>query len=168
MAHDYLWRIHAAVPALGEIGVFNRSHYENVLIVRVHDLVPRERWEQRYDQMNEFERLLTSEGTTVLKFFLHIDREEQRGRLQDRYEDPTERWKFKVGDLEERRSWDDYMAAYEAVLERCSTEIAPWYLIPSNRKWFRNLAIGEIVAERIRALDPRFPEVDLPLNLVVE
>jgi PPK2 family polyphosphate:nucleotide phosphotransferase len=167
-AHDYLWRVHRATPRLGEIGVFNRSHYESVLVVRVHGLVPRKQWQGRYDEINAFEQLLTSEGTTVLKFFLHIDRDEQRQRLQDRYQDPEERWKFNVADLEERRRWDDYTAAYEDALRRCSTDAAPWYLIPSNRKWFRNLAIGEIVAERIRALRPRFPKVELPPDLVIE
>jgi len=167
-AHDYLWRVHAATPALGQIGVFNRSHYESVLIVRVHDLVPRERWQGRYDEINDWERMLAAEGTTILKFYLHIDRDEQRKRLQDRYESPDERWKFKLADLEERTRWDDYMTAYEAMLNRCSTEAAPWYLIPSNRKWFRNLAIGEIVAERIAALRPEYPTVDdLPPNLIV-
>jgi len=167
-AHDYLWRVHAVTPRLGEIAVFNRSHYESVLIVRVHDLVPRERWEGRYDEINAFERLLSNEGTTVLKFFLHIDRDEQRKRLEDRYEEPDERWKFNLADLEERRRWDDYMAAYEVALQRCSTDVAPWYLVPSNHKWFRNLAIGEIVAERIRALRPEYPTVDdLPKDLVI-
>ncbi len=165
-AHDHLWRIHAVTPAAGEIAIFNRSHYEGLLVVRVHDLVPRERWEKRYEQINDFERELADEGTTILKFFLHIDRDEQGRRLQDRLDDPTKRWKFQVGDLAERRRWDDYQAAYEDVLARCSTDVAPWYLVPANRKWFRNLAVGSIIADRLDDLDPRYPQLsNLPKTI---
>ena len=168
LAHDYLWRIHQAVPGNGEIVIFNRSHYEDVLVVRVHDLVPKERWSKRYDQINEFEATLAAEGTTILKFFLFISPDEQLERFKERYDDPTKRWKFKVGDLEERKRWDDYMRAYEEVLERCSTEVAPWFVVPSDRKWFRNLAIADIVADAIEELDPKYPaRDDLPKDLVI-
>jgi len=166
-AHDHLWRIHAAAPGRGEVGIFNRSHYESVLVVRVHNLVPKDRWESYYDQINHFEALLTESGTTVLKFFLHIDRDEQKRRLQARYDDPTKQWKFQVGDLAERKLWDDYMAAYEDAMARCSTAAAPWYAIPANHKWFRNLAIGEILADRLEGLHPAYPTVQLPKDLVI-
>jgi PPK2 family polyphosphate:nucleotide phosphotransferase len=166
-AHDHLWRIHAAAPGRGEVGVFNRSHYESVLVVRVHELVPKSRWEHHFAEINAFEDLLTRSGTSIVKFFLHIDSDEQRERLQARYDDPTKQWKFSLGDLEERRRWDDYMAAYEDALTRCSTEAAPWYVIPANRKWFRNLAIGDILADRIEALKPAYPVVELPPDLVI-
>ena len=167
-AHDHLWRIHAATPERGVVGIFNRSHYESVLVVRVHGLVPRERWEAYYDEINNFEALLAGNGTTVLKFFLHIDRDEQRKRLQARYDDPTKQWKFQVGDLAERKLWDDYMAAYEDALARCSTEAAPWYAIPANHKWFRNLAVGQIVADRLEALHAEYPKVVLPPDLEIQ
>ena len=166
-AHDHLWRIHAAAPARREIGIFNRSHYESVLVVRVHGLVPKARWQAYYDEINAFEALLADNGTTILKFFLHIDRDEQRRRLQARYDDPSKQWKFQVGDLDERKLWDDYMAAYEDALSRCSTEAAPWFRIPANNKWFRNLAIGEILADRLAALKPAYPKVELPKDLVI-
>jgi PPK2 family polyphosphate:nucleotide phosphotransferase len=167
LAHDYLWRIHRHVPGKGEIVVFNRSHYEDVLVVRVHDIVPKDVWSRRYDEINAFEQLLTDEGTTIVKFFLYIDRDEQRARLQARLDDPTKRWKFRLGDLEERKRWDDYTAAYEAVLERCSTDRAPWYVIPANRKWFRNLAVAEILADTLDELEPSYPEPAEDLNGVV-
>ena len=167
LAHDYLWRIHAGVPASGEIVIFNRSHYESVLVERVHSLVPRDVWSRRYDHINHFEELLSQEGTTILKFFLAIDRDEQLQRLKARYDDPTKRWKFKVGDLDERARWDEYMTAFEDALERCSTEIAPWYVIPANHKWFRNLAVGEIVADVLAELRPEYPTMDdLPADIV--
>ena len=169
MAHDYLWRVHQRVPRKGEIGVFNRSHYEDVLIVRVHDLVPKSVWSKRYDQINEWERMLSESGTTIVKFFLSIDRDEQRQRFQDRYDDPTRRWKFSLGDLEERMLWDDYQAAFDDALSKTSTSWAPWYVIPANRKWFRNLAVASILADTIADLKPAYPpEPDLPPNLVIE
>ena len=158
LAHDYLWRIHPHTPARGEIAVFNRSHYEDVLVVRVHELVPKEVWERRYDQINSFEETVASGGATIVKFFLHIDRDEQLRRLQARLDDPTKRWKFKTGDLVERKLWDGYTSAYEDVLSRCSTPAAPWYIVPANNKWFRNLAVAQIVADVIEDLDPRYPE----------
>lgn len=169
LAHDYLWRIHQVVPANGEVAIFNRSHYESVLVERVHELVPKAVWSLRYDQINAFERTLADEGTTILKFFLHIDRDEQLARLKARYDDPTKRWKFNMGDLAERKLWDSYMAAYEDALSRCSTELAPWFVIPANRKWFRDLAIGDIVADALDALKPEYPtRPDLPAGLVIE
>jgi PPK2 family polyphosphate:nucleotide phosphotransferase len=169
LAHDYLWRVHRAVPRKGEIGIFNRSHYEDVLVVRVHDLVPKRVWSTRYDQINAFERHLTETGTSIVKFFLSIDKAEQRDRFQARFDDPTKRWKFSMGDLEERKRWDDYQAAFDAALSRCSTPEAPWYVIPANRKWFRNLAVATILADTIADLKPSYPPVaaDVPPNLVI-
>ncbi len=168
LAHDYLWRVHARVPGRGEIGIFNRSHYEDVLVVRVHDLVPKAVWSRRYDEINAFERLLVDNGTTIVKFFLWIDRDEQRERFQARLDDPTKRWKFSMGDLDERKLWDSYVAAFEDAISRCSTDWAPWYVIPANRKWFRNLAVAEILGDVIAKLDPQYPEpADLPAGLEV-
>ena len=155
--HDYLWRVHRRTPAKGEIGIFNRSHYEDVLVVRVHELVPPETWSRRYDQINAWERTLVEEGTTIVKFFLAIDQDEQRERLRDRVEDPTRRWKFRRADLDERALWDGYRRAFEDALGRCSTDWAPWYLVPSNRKWFRNLAVADILADVIDDLAPAYP-----------
>jgi PPK2 family polyphosphate:nucleotide phosphotransferase len=157
-AHDFLWRIHRAVPATGEIGIFNRSHYEDVLVVRVHDLVPQSVWSQRYEQINAFERHLADNGTTILKFFLHISKDEQRQRLEDRLRDPDKNWKVNPADAEERRYWDDYMEAYEEVFRRCSAKSAPWFIIPANKKWFRNLAVSSILVEALERLDPQFPK----------
>jgi len=167
LAHDYLWRIHRQMPGKGEIVVFNRSHYEDVLVVRVHDLVPKEVWSRRYDQINAFERLLVEEGTTILKFFLYIDRDEQRARLQARLDDPSKRWKFRLGDLEERKRWDDYMAAYEEAIARTSTAEAPWYVVPADHKWYRNWAVSRIVIETLAEMDPRFPAPEEDLDGVV-
>ena len=169
LSHDYLWRVHARVPAKGEIGIFNRSHYEDVLVVRVHDIVPRAVWSKRYTQLNDFEALLASNGTTIVKLFLHISREEQRVRIQSRYDDPHKRWKFKLGDLDERKLWDDYRAAFEDMLEKTSTKVAPWYVIPANRNWFRNLAVTDILGDVLEQLDPRYPQpTDRPPNLVIQ
>jgi PPK2 family polyphosphate:nucleotide phosphotransferase len=166
-AHDYLWRVHQRTPGKGEIAIFNRSHYEDVLVVRVHDFVPKKTWQKRFDQINAFERLLAEEGTTILKFFLLIDRDEQKARLQSRVDDPRKNWKFKLGDLAERKLWDDYMAAYEDVLNRCSTDAAPWYVIPADRNWFRNLAIAEILADTLDELKPAYPPPTEDLAKVV-
>ena len=169
LGHDYLWRIHKRVPAKGEIGIFNRSHYEDVLVVRVHGLVPRKVWSARYDQINHFEDALTAGGTTVVKFFLSIDRDEQRKRFQARYDDPTKRWKFSVRDLDERKRWDDYQAAFDDMLSRTSTAAAPWYVIPANRNWFRDLAVASILTDTLAGLKPAYPTPpDLPPNLVIE
>jgi PPK2 family polyphosphate:nucleotide phosphotransferase len=157
LAHDFLWRVHSRVPGNGEVVIFNRSHYEDVLVVRVHSFVPARVWRRRYDQINAFERLLADEGTTVIKFFLAITPDEQLVRFQARIDDPNKRWKFKSADLGERKLWDQYRAAFEDALSRCSTDIAPWYLIPSNRKWFRNLAVAEIIGDVLEDLRPKYP-----------
>jgi PPK2 family polyphosphate:nucleotide phosphotransferase len=169
LAHDFLWRVHKRTPGVSEIGIFNRSHYEDVLVVRVHRLVPRGVWSKRYERINEFERNLTESGTTIVKFFLSIDRDEQRQRFQERYHNPKKRWKFKLGDLEERKLWDDYQAAFDDALTKTSTPWAPWYVIPANRNWFRNLAVARILADVISDLHPAYPpEPDLPPDLVIE
>lgn len=155
--HDYLWRVHSQVPGKGELVVFNRSHYEDVLVVRVHNLVSEEVWKRRYDQINNFERLLVEEGTTILKFYLHITPEEQKERLLERIDTPEKQWKFNPGDLEERKLWKDYMKAYEDVLEKTSTEKAPWYVIPANRNWVRNVMIAEILVDALKKLNMQYP-----------
>lgn len=156
--HDFLWRVHAKLPARGEVVVFNRSHYEDVLVVRVHNLVPKAVWKQRYDQINEFERMLFETGTTTVKFFLHIGFDEQRKRLQARLDDPKKCWKFQPGDLEERKFWKDYMRAYEDALVKTSTEWAPWYIIPANQKWYRNHLIGSILVEMLDRMNLEYPK----------
>jgi PPK2 family polyphosphate:nucleotide phosphotransferase len=158
LAHDFLWRVHAAVPGKGEIGIFNRSHYESVLIVRVHHLEPEEQWRRHYREIREWERMLTDEGVTILKFFLAIDKDEQRQRFQERLDDPTKRWKFALGDIEERKFWNDYRDAFEEMLAETSTDYAPWHLIPANHNWLRNLAVSDIVADAIDELNPQYPE----------
>jgi len=169
LSHDYLWRVHKQTPGKGEIVIFNRSHYEDVLVVRVHSLVDEDVWKKRYDQINAFERLLTEEGTTMLKFYLHIDKKEQKERLQARLDEPDKNWKFNVGDLEERKLWPDYQKAYEDVLSKTSTEYAPWYIIPSNRKWYRNLLIGQIIVETLKEMKMELPAVDFnPKDIVIE
>jgi PPK2 family polyphosphate:nucleotide phosphotransferase len=155
--HDFLWRIHRAAPPRGEIGIFNRSHYEDVLVVRVHDLAPEEVCSKRYEQINRFEQNLAECGTTILKFFLYISKEEQRERLQKRLDNPEKNWKLTHADVEERKYWDDYIAAYEEVLNRCNTKWAPWFVIPSDHKWFRNLAVSHIILETLKKMDPRVP-----------
>jgi PPK2 family polyphosphate:nucleotide phosphotransferase len=158
LAHDFLWRVHQRAPAKGEIAVFNRSHYEEVLVVRVHGLAPESTWKKHYDQINDFERLLDASGTRILKFFLWISPEEQLQRFQDRIDDPTKRWKFRSADLDERKLWKDYQAAFEDALTKCSTDWAPWYVIPANKKWFRNLAVARIVADTLEDMDPKYPD----------
>lgn len=155
--HDYLWRVHAQTPGKGEIVVFNRSHYEDVLVVRVHTLVPEEVWQRRYEQINAFEQTLAEEGTTILKFYLHITPEEQKQRLLDRIDDPRKHWKFNPGDLEERKLWGDYMKAYQDMLERTSTESAPWILVPANHNWYRNLIVAETLVKTLKELNPQYP-----------
>jgi PPK2 family polyphosphate:nucleotide phosphotransferase len=157
LAHDYLWRIHQAVPPRGSIGVFNRSHYEDVLVVRVHGLVPEPVWRARYDQINAFERILSENGVTILKFFLHISRDEQRERLRARLEDPTKYWKFSAGDLKERERWDDYTTAYEEALARTSTAGAPWYVVPADKKFIRDLLVAQVVVDAMERMDLRYP-----------
>lgn len=169
LAHDFLWRVHPHAPAKGHISVFNRSHYEDVLVVRVHSLVSERIWGRRYDQINEFEELLAENGTRILKFFLYISRDEQKERLQKRLDNPDKHWKFDPADLKERKLWDDYIEAFEEALTRCSTETAPWFIIPANRKWFRNMIVAEIIAEALEEMDPQFPEPDFdPASIVIE
>ena len=156
--HDFLWRVHKVVPRKGNIGIFNRSHYEDVLIVRVQNLVPEKVWRPRYEQINVFEKILSDGGMTIIKCFLHISKDEQRERLQERVDDPDARWKFNIGDLEQRQHWSDYMKAYEEALWRCNTEHAPWYIIPSNRKWYRNLCVSELLLSKLKELDPKYPK----------
>lgn len=157
-AHDYLWRIHSCVPGDGEMVIFNRSHYEDVLIVRVHGMVAEQRWKQRYEQINAFEQMLCAEGTTILKFFLNISLEEQKKRLQDRLDDERKHWKFKVGDLAERKLWPDYMRAYQDVLSRTSTEWAPWHIVPANSNWYRNLVVASTIVHTLENLNMHYPE----------
>lgn len=160
LARDYLWRVHQVVPPKGTIGIFNRSHYEDVLVVRVHELVPKAVWSKRYDQINDFERMLSENGVTIVKFFLHISREEQKDRLLERLHDPLKNWKFEVGDLDERKRWDDYTEAYEDVLEKTSTAWAPWYLVPADRKKTRDLLVAQVVSSTLERMAPAFPRVD--------
>jgi PPK2 family polyphosphate:nucleotide phosphotransferase len=165
--HDFLWRIHKEVPAKGEMVIFNRSHYEDVLVVRVHNYVAPEVWKKRFDQINEFERTLEDNGTTILKFYLHIDKDEQKERLQARLDDPTKRWKFRLGDLEERKLWGNYMEAFEDVLSKTSTDYAPWYIVPANRKWFRDLVISSALVDTLEGLKMKYPESEENLDGVV-
>lgn len=167
LAHDYLWRVHEHTPARGEIVVFNRSHYEDVLVVRVRELVPREVWARRYDHINDFERMLADEGVTILKFYLNIDADEQKERLQARLDEPHKNWKFSTGDLEERKLWPEYTAAYEEMLGRTSTEWAPWHCVPANRKWYRNLVIGGVVVDALEGLGMSYPDPEPGLADVV-
>lgn len=158
LAHDYLWRIEHQTPKRGEIVIFNRSQYEDVLIVRVHDLVPKNIWSERYKQINDFEQVLIANGTHILKFFLNISKKEQLDRFKERLDDPTRRWKISEADYSERNFWNDYQEAYEEVLSKCSTSNAPWFIVPSDHKWFRNLAITEIIVETLEKMDIQIPE----------
>lgn len=167
LAHDFLWRVHKVTPRLGEMVIFNRSHYEDVLVVRVHGYAPEEVWKKRYDQINDFERLLAESGTTILKFFLHIDRDEQKERLQARLDDPTKTWKFRLGDLEERKLWGDYMQAYEDALNKTSTDCAPWYVVPANRKWYRDLVISTVLVNTLKGFKMEYPKPEENLDGVV-
>lgn len=157
LAHDFLWRIHPAAPQKGYVAVFNRSHYEDVLVVRVHNLVPKEVWSKRYDEINAFERQLADNRTHVLKFYLHIDKEEQLARFKQRLDDPNREWKISESDYAEREYWPDYQKAYEDAISKCSTDYAPWYIIPANRKWFRDLAVSQILADTLESLNMQFP-----------
>jgi PPK2 family polyphosphate:nucleotide phosphotransferase len=167
LRHDFLWRIHAATPGHGRIGVFNRSHYEDVLVVRVMELVPPHVWEARYDQINDFEAGLAANGTRVLKVYLHISRDEQKRRFEKRLTNPEKHWKWSPGDLETRARWDEYMAAYTDALARCSTDVAPWFVVPADRKWYRDLAVAEILAETARSVAPRWPPAAAGLAEIV-
>lgn len=160
LSHDYLWRVHKVVPPKGTIGIFNRSHYEDVLVVRVHDLVPKKVWSARYEQINQFEKMLTENGVTILKFMLHISRAEQQERLLERVNDPLKNWKFQVGDLEERKRWSDYTRAYQDVLKKTSTPWAPWFVVPADAKKTRDLLIADVVVRTLTRMAPQFPRVD--------
>jgi PPK2 family polyphosphate:nucleotide phosphotransferase len=157
LSHDYLWRIHYAAPAKGMIGIFNRSHYESVLVERVRGLVPEDVWKRRYEHINNFERILADEGTVIMKFFLHISWEEQKRRMERRLADPTKNWKFSPDDLKERARWHDYMKAYHDALEICSTKYAPWYIVPADHKWYRNWVISHTLVKTLQKLDLRYP-----------
>jgi PPK2 family polyphosphate:nucleotide phosphotransferase len=164
--HDFLWRYHKSAPARGRIGIFNRSHYEDVLVVRVKGLVPEDVWSERYGQINNFERNLSNDGITVLKFFLHISKDEQKRRLQSRLDNPDKRWKFSSADIKERAFWEDYQAAFEDALTNCSTEYSPWYVVPANKKWYRNLVIARTIADTLARIDPQFPPAEEGLEKV--
>ena len=157
LAHDFLWRVHQNAPAHGMIGVWNRSHYEDVLVALVHDLVPKSQWETRYEAINNFEEMLTQSGTTILKFYLHLSKAEQKERLQARLDEPDKNWKFNPGDLKERALWDEYQIAYEAMINRCSTAWAPWNIVPADHKWARNVAIAQKVAATLEQMNPQYP-----------
>ena len=163
-AHDFLWRYHVAAPRRGMVGIFNRSHYEDVLVVRVHDLVPKKVWSNRYDHINAFEKLLADNGTLVLKFYLHIDREEQLERFKKRIDNPKKNWKISGADYSERPYWDSYTKAFEDAISKCSTDNAPWFVIPANRKWFRNLVIADIVVDAMEGLKMRYPEPSVDME----
>jgi PPK2 family polyphosphate:nucleotide phosphotransferase len=166
LAHDFLWRIHAAVPEQGMFGIFNRSHYEDVLVVRVHKLVPKKVWKARYDEINAFEKLLADNRVRIVKFFLHISKDEQKKRLEARLTDPQKSWKISAADFAERKYWDDYVSAYEDALSRCSTDCAPWFIIPANHKWFRNFAVSKILVETLESFDMQLPRPSLDLSKV--
>ena len=163
LAHDFLWRVHARVPAHGRIGIFNRSHYEDVVVVRVRKLLPKEVWQARYDQINAFEKLLADGGITLVKCFLHISKKEQRERLEDRLRDPKKQWKLGPDDLADRARWDDFQKAYDDALTLCNTEHAPWHIVPADKKWYRNLVVARLVRKALERLDPRFPPFDSSL-----
>ncbi len=168
LSHDYLWRVHQQVPERGMIGIFNRSHYEDVLVVRVRSLVPESVWSQRYDQINNFERMLSENGTVILKFFLHVSRDEQTERLRERVEDATKNWKFNAGDLEERDLWDSYTDAYRDALSKCSTEWAPWYVVPSDSNKVRNYLIARRIVEALESLKLEYPKPQTDLTQYLE
>jgi PPK2 family polyphosphate:nucleotide phosphotransferase len=166
-SHDFLWRVHHAAPRHGEIGIFNRSHYEDVLIVRVHQLVPKSVWSKRYAAINAFEQQLAAAGTTVVKFYLHISKEEQAERFRKRLEEPDKNWKFNTADLEERKHWDDYQEAFEDALTKTSTPAAPWYVIPADHKWYRDWAVLTVLVQTLQEMDPQYPEPAIDLADVV-
>lgn len=167
LEHDFLWRIHHAMPRRGEIGIFNRSHYEDVLVVRVHDLVPKKVWKGRYKQINRFEHTQVQNNTIILKFFLHISKEEQKRRFEERLDNPKKYWKFSTADIEERKFWENYQAAYETVLSKCSTEWAPWIIVPANKKWYRNLVVAETMVSALKELKMRYPPPKFDRSKVV-
>jgi len=167
LAYDFLWRVHKVAPAAGMIGVFNRSHYEDVLVVRVHELAPESVWRPRYEHINAFEKMLHDAGTTILKFFLHISKEEQKERFQARLDNPDKQWKFAFEDLEKRQLWNAYMGAYEEMLNRCNTAWGPWHVIPADQKWYRNLAISRVIVQALKELNPQYPAPQRDLSNVI-
>jgi len=166
LGHDFLWRVHQVVPGKGDVAIFNRSHYEDIVVVRVHKLVPTNVWEGRYDQIKDFERYLAENDVVIVKFFLHISKEEQKQRLQRRLDDPKRQWKVSLSDFEDRKQWKDYQRAYEDALTECNTKEAPWYVVPADKKWFRNLAVSQILVETLEALDMHFPKPTVDLSRV--
>lgn len=166
LAHDFLWRVHQAVPGRGDIGIFNRSHYEDVLIVRVHRLVPKDVWHERYQHINDFERMLHDSGVTILKFFLHISKEEQKQRFMARMKDPSREWKLSLPDFEERKHWDEYTEAYQDALQKCSTEWAPWYVIPADHKWCRNHLIAKLTVSALNSMKLKYPAPSVDVSKV--
>ena len=157
-AHDFLWRYHFDAPRKGKIVIFNRSYYEDVLVVRVHNLVPKSVWSKRYNQINNFEKMLVENGTTILKFYLHISKDEQKKRFEDRLNRTDKHWKFSDADLRERQYWDQYMEAFDVVLSKCNTKVAPWHIVPANHKWYRDLVIGKAIVKALEGLDMKYPE----------
>ena len=168
LAHDFLWRVHKAVPPKGMIGVFNRSHYEDVLVVRVHNIVPELVWRPRFEMINDFEKMLTASGTRIIKFFLHISKNEQKRRFQERIDDPSKRWKFDPEDLEKRKLWDGYEQAFEDMLEKCSTKDSPWYIVPSDQNWYRDLVVTSVIVETLKEMNPQYPAPPDVTGVVVE
>ena len=166
--HDYLWRVHKEIPAKGEIGIFNRSHYGDVLIVRIHNMVPKNQWSKRFSQINDFEKMLTDEGVKILKFYLNISKKEQKERLEQRIINPTKHWKIDEADFEERKFWNKYMNAYEETLEKCSTTWAPWYVIPANKKWYRNLIVAKIITETMEEMNLKFPKSRIDIDKIAK
>ena len=162
--HDFLWRIHKSIPAKGEIGIFNRSHYGDVLIVRVHNMVPARQWSKRYEHINNFEKMLMDEGVKILKFYLHISKEEQKKRLEKRLTNPMKHWKIDEADFEERKHWNKYMNAYQDILEKCSTQWSPWHIIPSDKKWYRNLVIAQIITKTLEKMNPKLPKPTIDIT----
>ncbi|NHC34870.1 polyphosphate kinase 2 family protein [Scytonema millei] len=167
LSHDFLWRYHQRTPQRGMINIFNRSHYEDVLIVRVKQLVPEAVWQKRYHSINEFEQMLVLNNVSIIKFFLHISKDEQKRRLEKRLEDPDKRWKFSINDVNERKLWDDYQQAYEDAINYCSTEYAPWYVVPANKKWYRNLVIARAIADTLEAMNPQYPAAAQDLENII-
>ncbi len=165
--HDFLWRIYKVLPRYGEIGIFNRSHYEDVLVVRVRQLAPEPVWRGRFKQINRFEQILSKNNIVILKFFLHISKEEQKKRFKERLDNPKKYWKFCESDIEDRRYWDDYQRAYEDVLNKCSTKWAPWTVVPANNKWYRNLIVAETIVRKLRSLKMKFPEATFDRSKIV-
>ena len=168
LAHDFLWRVHKAVPPKGMIGVFNRSHYEDVLVVRVHNIVPELVWRPRFEMINDFEKMLTASGTRMIKFFLHISKNEQKRRLQERIEDPSKRWKFDPEDLEKRKLWNGYEQAFEDMLEKCSTKDCPWYIVPADQNWYRDLVVTSVIVDTLKEMNPQYPTPPEATGVVVE